>query len=75
MKDRTSIVIAHRLSTIMGADRILVLRNGRLVEDGPHKELLALGGHYRHLFEQQFGPLQQMLSRSGLPPSSETNNS
>jgi subfamily B ATP-binding cassette protein MsbA len=62
MSGRTCLVIAHRLSTILDADRILVLRGGQLVEDGPHDELLRHDGAYRRLFEQQFGPLQRMLS-------------
>jgi subfamily B ATP-binding cassette protein MsbA len=54
MKDRTSFVIAHRLSTIMNADRIIVLKNGRIIEQGRHAELLARNGEYRNLYEQQF---------------------
>ena len=52
---RTSVVIAHRLSTILAADQILVLDEGRLVEQGTHVELLAKGGLYAHLYETQFG--------------------
>jgi len=52
---RTSLVIAHRLSTILAADRILVLDEGRLLEEGSHAELLARGGLYAHLYETQFG--------------------
>jgi ATP-binding cassette subfamily B protein len=52
---RTSLVIAHRLSTILAADKILVLDEGRLVEEGTHAELLAQGGLYSHLYETQFG--------------------
>jgi ATP-binding cassette subfamily B protein len=55
MRGRTSLVIAHRLSTIIGADRILVISEGRLVEEGKHSELLALGGLYAGLYETQFG--------------------
>ena len=56
MKGRTSLVIAHRLSTIIGADLILVLDEGRLVEQGNHQALLAGSGLYRTLYETQFRP-------------------
>jgi len=52
---RTSLVIAHRLSTILAADKILVLDEGRLVEEGTHAELLARGGLYAQLYQMQFG--------------------
>lgn len=51
---RTSIVIAHRLSTIRHVDRIIVLHKGRIVEDGSHDQLLALGGYYHRLHQLQF---------------------
>jgi len=54
MRGRTSIVIAHRLSTILAADMILVVDRGQIVERGTHKELLALGGLYAHLYRTQF---------------------
>ena len=54
MQNRTTIVIAHRLSTIKNADRIIVLKEGRLVEEGTHNELLALGGEYSGLYRLQF---------------------
>ncbi len=54
MKGRTSFVIAHRLSTILAADQILVLKDGQLVEQGTHGELLKFGGLYTNLYETQF---------------------
>jgi len=54
LKNRTSIIIAHRLSTVRDADRILVIDDGRIVEEGTHKELIKKGGLYSHLYEMQF---------------------
>ncbi len=54
MEGRTSIVIAHRLSTILKADRILVVKDGVIAEQGSHEQLLADGGIYRELYETQF---------------------
>ena len=53
MKGRTSIVIAHRLSTVASLDRIVVLREGEIVEDGVHSELIAAGGEYADLWERR----------------------
>lgn len=57
MVGRTSFVIAHRLSTILGADRILVIDHGEIVEAGTHEELLAKGGLYSNLYNIQFNNL------------------
>lgn len=54
MEGRTSFIVAHRLSTIVGADVIVAMRDGRIVETGTHDELLARGGFYASLYESQF---------------------
>jgi subfamily B ATP-binding cassette protein MsbA len=54
IQGRTTIVIAHRLSTVERADRIIVLDQGRIVEAGSHRELLASGGLYARLYRTQF---------------------
>ena len=54
MKGRTSFVVAHRLSTVMNADIILVMKDGNIIEQGTHKELLDKGGFYSELFYSQF---------------------
>lgn len=55
MEGRTTIVVAHRLSTVASLDRIVVLKDGRIVEDGPHADLVAKGGEYAHLWDRQTG--------------------
>ncbi|MDL1970613.1 MAG: lipid A export permease/ATP-binding protein MsbA [Candidatus Desulfofervidaceae bacterium] len=54
LKDRTALIIAHRLSTIRKADKIAVVSDGQIVEQGKHEELLAKGGLYRRLYDMQF---------------------
>jgi ATP-binding cassette subfamily B multidrug efflux pump len=55
MRDKTVIAIAHRLSTIAAMDRLVVLEQGRIVEEGTHAQLLSRGGHYAQLWERQSG--------------------
>jgi ABC-type multidrug transport system fused ATPase/permease subunit len=59
LRDRTSVIIAHRLSTVVNADRIIVLREGRIIEQGTHASLLALGGHYADLYQTYFRHQEQ----------------
>jgi ATP-binding cassette subfamily B protein len=61
MAGRTSLVIAHRLSTILSADQILVIDQGRLVQQGTHEALLAQGGLYRDLYERQFSVVEKSI--------------
>lgn len=67
LEGRISFVIAHRLSTIRRADRILVIDAGRIVEEGTHEDLIALGGHYRALYTTQFAKerAEAVLSTAG----------
>jgi len=65
LSGRTSLVIAHRLSTILAADQILVLEEGRLVEQGTHAELLAQNGLYADLYETQFRPQPEAVTAEG----------
>jgi len=60
MQNRTSFVIAHRLSTIRNADLILAIRDGEIVEQGTHKELLARNGYYAELYNSQFEALNSI---------------
>jgi ABC-type multidrug transport system fused ATPase/permease subunit len=55
MSGRTTLIIAHRLSTIRAADLIVVLQNGRIVEQAPHRALMARNGHYARLVSLQSG--------------------
>ena len=54
MAERTAIIIAHRLSTVRAADRIVVLRQGQIIEEGGHTALMAQGGHYAELYDTYF---------------------
>lgn len=66
MKGRTTIVVAHRLSTIIGADKIIVMDDGRILEQGTHEELLAAGGAYRRFYEIQIEKAEE--SADGTTP-------
>ena len=73
MVGRTSIVIAHRLSTILKADRILVVKDGVIAEQGTHDELLALGGTYKELYETQFRQaIESEAARNGAAEEGES---
>ncbi|MBQ8877198.1 MAG: ATP-binding cassette domain-containing protein, partial [Lachnospiraceae bacterium] len=54
MKDKTCFIIAHRLSTIRNADKILVVKDGKVVEEGNHRQLMDMGGFYYQLYQAQF---------------------
>ena len=59
-KDRTSIVIAHRLATVQNADKLILLENGKLIEEGSHQELLSKNGKYKFLYDLQFKKVVQI---------------
>ncbi len=61
MEGRTTFIIAHRLSTIVNADKIFVLQDGKIIEEGTHTDLLRLGGLYHHLYSQQFASAELSL--------------
>ncbi len=62
MKGRTVVIIAHRLSTVRSADKIIVMDEGRVEEQGTHRELMALGGLYANLYALQFGETQEAVT-------------
>ena len=61
MEGRTSFIIAHRLSTIKNADLILVMKDGDIIEQGSHEELLNVGGFYADLYNSQFEDMDQVV--------------
>ena len=64
MKDRTTFIIAHRLSTVRNADRILVIEDGEIVEEGNHEELLKKNGEYTRICELQFGDVETIIQNN-----------
>ena len=71
MKGRTSFVVAHRLSTIRNADRIIVMKNGNVVEQGTHEELLEKGGFYSEMFNAQYGAQIQLAKETAVKVAAE----
>ena len=75
MVGRTTMVIAHRLSTVQQADRVVVLDNGKIAEQGSHDELLSADGLYRRLVERQFAAANCLSTRRLYKPSAERSSS
>lgn len=71
MQGHTTLIVAHRLSTIRQVPGIIVLEQGRLVEEGSHTELLALGGLYAHLYAAQVSEETEAAQQGTLDPSNE----
>ncbi|MHA1988057.1 MAG: ATP-binding cassette domain-containing protein, partial [Promethearchaeota archaeon] len=71
LSDRTSIIIAHRLSTVINADRIIVMDNGRIIEEGNHNTLLSQEGKYAQLYKQYFEHQKLDWQISSLEPEGE----
>ncbi|MCE2463504.1 MAG: ABC transporter ATP-binding protein, partial [Dehalococcoidia bacterium] len=67
MKGRTTFVIAHRLSSVREADLILVMKDGKIVEQGTHQELITTGGIYQDIYELQLRPQEEVLLDAALP--------
>ncbi len=67
MKGRTTFIIAHRLSSVREADLILVLKDGKIVEQGTHQELISRGGIYQDIYELQLRPQEEVLLDAALP--------
>jgi ABC-type multidrug transport system fused ATPase/permease subunit len=66
MRGRTTLVIAHRLTTILRADTILVVNEGRIIEQGTHSELIRARGLYREFYDMQFGDHQLAMHETAI---------
>ena len=67
MRGRTTFIIAHRLSTVHAADEIIVLKDGRIVERGPHADLVQSGGIYREIYDLQLRPQEEIMMEFDMP--------
>ena len=67
LEDRTALVIAHRLATVRGADRIMVLQSGEIIETGKHSELMQSGGLYSRLYQLNYASFDDMAEDDGAP--------
>ncbi|MBQ1256236.1 MAG: ABC transporter ATP-binding protein, partial [Clostridia bacterium] len=65
LKNRTTFIIAHRISSVKNADLILVLKDGRIVERGTHKELLSMEGEYYNMVQDQYKDLKTVMAKGG----------
>jgi ATP-binding cassette, subfamily B, bacterial len=72
VRERTTLVIAHRLSTVRKAHNIAVIANGRILEQGTHRELLARGGHYAELWRVQTDVIPEFEEPASAPIGDET---
>jgi ATP-binding cassette subfamily B protein len=66
LMEKTCFIIAHRISSVKEADLILVMEDGKIIEQGTHSELLAKKGYYHHVYQNQFGNFENQHSQEGV---------